>query len=165
MKFEAGWSSPISKRPPGPERTRHGSSFSFNDPEAGPADFHCHEVSIVLRLTTPEITLVVTNRPVALSPKQAHQITGVFQMKSQVCAALLLVASIPAIAGTPCDKVKGDIAAKLDAKHVAHYTLEAVPSDQVADRKVVGSCEGGTKKIVYTRGADAAAAPASDDHH
>ncbi len=72
-------------------------------------------------------------------------------MKSPVCVAVLLAASVPVVAGTPCDKVKADIAAKLDAKHVMHYTLEAVPSDQVGNRKVVGTCEGGTKKIVYTR--------------
>jgi len=72
-------------------------------------------------------------------------------MKSAISAAVLLVASVPALSGTPCDKVKADIAAKLDAKHVVNYTLEAVPNDQVGDRKVVGTCEGGTKKIVYTR--------------
>ncbi len=72
-------------------------------------------------------------------------------MKSQVCAAILLAASVPVVAGTPCDKVNADIAAKLDAKHVVNYTLDAVPNDQVGNRKVVGTCEGGTKKIVYTR--------------
>lgn len=72
-------------------------------------------------------------------------------MKSPICAAILLAASLPVVAGTPCDKVKADIAAKLDAKHVTHYTLEAVQKDQVGDRKVVGTCEGGAKKIVYTR--------------
>ncbi len=72
-------------------------------------------------------------------------------MKSQFCAAVLLAASLPVVAGTPCDQVKSTIAAKLDAKHVANYTLEAVASDQVGDRKVIGTCEGGAKKIVYTR--------------
>jgi hypothetical protein len=73
-------------------------------------------------------------------------------MKSPFCGAVLLAASLPALAGgTPCEQVKSAIAAKLDAKHVANYTLEAVPNDQVGDRKVVGTCEGGTKKIVYSR--------------
>ncbi len=72
-------------------------------------------------------------------------------MKSRILGAILLATSLPALAGTPCDKVKSDIAAKLDAKHVANYTLEAVASDQAGDRKVVGTCEGGAKKIVYTR--------------
>jgi len=52
----------------------------------------------------------------------------------------------------PCDELKSEIAAKLDAKGVKEYTLEIVPNDQVKDQTVVGSCEGGTKKITYTRG-------------
>ena len=43
------------------------------------------------------------------------------------------------------------IAAKLDAKHVSGYTLDVVPADQAGDGKVIGSCEGGAKKIVYTK--------------
>ncbi|MBU2227566.1 MAG: DUF1161 domain-containing protein, partial [Proteobacteria bacterium] len=31
-------------------------------------------------------------------------------------------------------------------------TLEIVPNEQAKDGKVVGSCDGGTKKILYTRG-------------
>ena len=51
----------------------------------------------------------------------------------------------------PCDELKAEIAAKIDANGVKNYTLEIVASDQVGDRKVVGSCEGGAKKIVYVR--------------
>lgn len=51
----------------------------------------------------------------------------------------------------PCDELKAEIAAKIDANGVTNYTLEIVPNEQVGDRKVVGSCEGGTKKIVYVR--------------
>jgi hypothetical protein len=61
-----------------------------------------------------------------------------------------------------CDELKSDIAKKLDAKQVKQYTLEIVPKHQQTDAKVVGSCEAGTKKIVY-RKSDAtkpAAAPA-----
>ena len=65
--------------------------------------------------------------------------------------ALLLVAS-PAFAAKSCDELKTEIATKLDAKSVTGYTLEIVANDQVAERKVVGSCEGGAKKIVYTKG-------------
>jgi hypothetical protein len=52
----------------------------------------------------------------------------------------------------PCDELKAEIAAKLDAKGVKEYTLEIIPNDQVKDQKIVGSCDGGTKKISYTRG-------------
>lgn len=51
----------------------------------------------------------------------------------------------------PCDELKAEIAAKIDANGVKNYTLEIVATDQVGDRKVVGSCEGGSKKIVYVR--------------
>ncbi|GAB3489464.1 DUF1161 domain-containing protein [Curvibacter fontanus] len=51
----------------------------------------------------------------------------------------------------PCDELKAEIAAKIDANGVKNYTLEIVAADQVGDRKVVGSCEGGAKKIVYVR--------------
>lgn len=51
----------------------------------------------------------------------------------------------------PCEELKTEIAAKIDANGVKKYTLEIVANDQVGDRKVVGSCEGGTKKIVYVR--------------
>ncbi|KRI00636.1 DUF1161 domain-containing protein [Curvibacter sp. PAE-UM] len=51
----------------------------------------------------------------------------------------------------PCDELKAEIAAKMDANGVKNYTLEIVATDQVGDRKVVGSCEGGSKKIVYVR--------------
>ena len=69
-----------------------------------------------------------------------------------MCAvAAILMLSTGAFAAKPCDELKGEIAAKLDAKGVKGYTLEAVANDQVGDKKVVGSCDGGTKKIVYTR--------------
>ncbi len=51
----------------------------------------------------------------------------------------------------PCDELKAEIAAKMDANGVKNYTLEIVPTEQVGERKVVGSCEGGAKKIVYVR--------------
>jgi hypothetical protein len=55
-------------------------------------------------------------------------------------------------AGKSCDELKTEIQAKLDAKGVAHYTLEVLDKDAESAGKVVGSCEAGTKKIVYTRG-------------
>lgn len=51
----------------------------------------------------------------------------------------------------PCEELKTEIAAKIDANHVVNYTLEIVDNDKVGDAKVVGSCDGGTKKITYTR--------------
>ena len=52
-----------------------------------------------------------------------------------------------------CEELKTEIAAKLDAKGVKNYTLTIVAPGEVKDTdKVVGSCDGGTKRILYTRG-------------
>jgi hypothetical protein len=72
-------------------------------------------------------------------------------MKSYVLFAAFMAMSTGALAAKPCEDLKTEIAAKLDAKHVPNYTLDVVPSDQNSEGKVVGTCEGGAKKIVYTR--------------
>ncbi len=51
----------------------------------------------------------------------------------------------------PCEDLKAEIDAKLKEKGVRGYTLEIIPADQVKDQKIIGSCDGGTKKISYTR--------------
>jgi Protein of unknown function (DUF1161) len=58
----------------------------------------------------------------------------------------------------PCEELKSEIAGKLDAKGVKSYSLEIVAKDADAEGKAVGTCEGGTKKIMYRRGAAAAQA-------
>ncbi len=69
-----------------------------------------------------------------------------------VLLAGLLLCSAPAWAGPkPCEELKGEIEAKLKEKKVAGYSLEVLKAADVKDQKVVGSCEGGAKKIVYTR--------------
>ncbi|MDB6062351.1 MAG: hypothetical protein JWM78_2454 [Verrucomicrobiaceae bacterium] len=68
-----------------------------------------------------------------------------------VVATLAFVAA-PAFAAKPCDELKTEIAAKLDAKGVVGYTLDIVDTAQIADQNVIGSCDGGTKKITYSRG-------------
>lgn len=67
-------------------------------------------------------------------------------------AVVAVALASPAVlaAGKSCDELKGEIAAKLDGKGVTGYTLDIVAADQdVGDKKVVGTCEGGAKKIVY----------------
>jgi len=51
-----------------------------------------------------------------------------------------------------CEDVKASIDAKLKAKGVKTFTLDIVGKDETKDAKVVGSCEGGKKKITYKRG-------------
>ena len=66
-------------------------------------------------------------------------------------AVLFLSSSAHAQAAKPCEDLKSEIAQKLDAKGVKSYTLEIVAKDKDAEGKVVGTCEGGTKKILYRR--------------
>lgn len=55
-------------------------------------------------------------------------------------------------AGKPCEDLKSEIAAKIDAKGASGYTLEVVDKGTGgADMQVVGTCEAGTKEIVYKR--------------
>jgi hypothetical protein len=89
-------------------------------------------------------------------------------MHKVLLAACLATFSFQAMAS--CDKLKTDIDAKLQAKGVKSYTLEIVPvasaataaaasaptaSDKPAPAtksgKIVGTCDGGTKQIVYHR--------------
>ena len=74
-------------------------------------------------------------------------------MRTLVLAALALLLAAPACAaGKPCEELKSEIDAKIKANKVEGYTLEVVGNDDVKDQTVVGSCEGGTKKIVYSKG-------------
>jgi hypothetical protein len=72
-------------------------------------------------------------------------------MKTVMAAALFLILATPAFAAKPCEELKAEIEAKLKAKGVEGYSLEIVANDDVKDQTVVGSCDGGTKKIVYKR--------------
>ncbi len=75
-------------------------------------------------------------------------------MKTLLAVAAVLFVPACSYAQGPkaCEELKSEIAAKLDAKGVKSYSLEIVPKDQeVTEGKVVGTCEGGTKKIVYKK--------------
>lgn len=74
-------------------------------------------------------------------------------MKKFILAAGLLSLAGTAFAqGKSCDELKAEISAKLDAKGIANYTLEIVDKGTAADGKVVGTCEKGSKQIVYKQG-------------
>ena len=86
-------------------------------------------------------------------------------MRKVLLAACLVSFSVSAMA--TCDDVKSQIDSKLQAKGVKSYTLEVVPVARAAipaaasavaaapaketGGKVVGTCEGDTKQIVYKR--------------
>jgi hypothetical protein len=85
-------------------------------------------------------------------------------MKLLLAIGVLLFVSVPAHAqaAKACEELKDEIAKKLDAKGVKGYTLEIVAKDKDAEGKVVGTCDGGTKKIVYNKAPAQAAAPAKE---
>ena len=75
-----------------------------------------------------------------------------------VAAALLMSASAMAQAAPTarksCDDLKAEIAKKLDAKNVVGYSLDVVDKGKESqDAKIVGSCDGATQNIVYSRSA------------
>jgi hypothetical protein len=64
-----------------------------------------------------------------------------------------LLFCLPAMAQIkPCEELKSELEAKLKEKGVEKYTLEIVPTEEAGDKNVVGSCNGGKNKIIYTRG-------------
>jgi hypothetical protein len=76
-------------------------------------------------------------------------------IKILAVAATLAMLATPVLAAKPCEELKSEIDAKLQAKGVKNYTLEIKANEETKDlkddAKIVGSCDGGTKKIVYTR--------------
>ena len=80
-------------------------------------------------------------------------------MKSYLKLALTIAAvlAVPACGyaqgAKACEELKTEIAAKLDAKGVKNYTLDIVAKDaDEGGAKAVGTCDGGTKKILYKKG-------------
>ena len=68
--------------------------------------------------------------------------------------AVLLVLGVSTSAWAqrkPCEELKAEIEAKIRANGVDKFTLEIVAMDAQAEGKVVGTCGGQTKKIVYRR--------------
>jgi hypothetical protein len=52
----------------------------------------------------------------------------------------------------PCEELKSEIDAKIKKNGVPAYSLDVIDMEAQADGKVVGTCDGQTKKIVYKRG-------------
>jgi hypothetical protein len=76
-------------------------------------------------------------------------------MKALVAIVAALLIATPALAQRKdCGELKAEIEGKIKANGVKSFTLDVVPNEKVkeGDGKVVGSCDGGTQKIVYKRG-------------
>lgn len=76
-------------------------------------------------------------------------------MKLGFTAMTLMFLSMSALAQIkPCEELRAEIQTKIENNGVRYFTLTIVPVDQVneTEGKVVGSCDGGTQRIVYKRG-------------
>ncbi|MCQ6256238.1 DUF1161 domain-containing protein [Pseudomonas sp. Q11] len=74
-------------------------------------------------------------------------------MKRLALAVISCTLATSALAAPkPCEELKAEIETKIQANNVPSYTLEIVTNDEVHDENmVVGSCENGTKKIIYQK--------------
>src|SRR6266568_1497808 len=94
---------------------------------------------------------------------------GVSEMRTLVAIVALALAASPVLAQTPtqtpapaptqtqtqrkdCGELKTEIETKIRNNGVKVFTLAVVGKDTAEDGKVVGTCDGGTNKIVYKRG-------------
>lgn len=67
----------------------------------------------------------------------------------------LLFSATALAAPKPCEELKAEIETKIQSAGVTAYTLEIVTNAEVKDPSmVVGSCEGGTRKIIYQKNDD-----------
>lgn len=74
-------------------------------------------------------------------------------MKPVALMLALTVLASPAFAQRKdCNELKEEIDAKIRANGVAQFTTTIVDKDAEENGQVVGTCDGGTKKIVYKRG-------------
>lgn len=74
-------------------------------------------------------------------------------MPRLLLAAMLAFTLLPAHAQKKsCEELKAEIEEKVKAKGVKTFSVDIVAAADVKDAKVVGSCDGGAKKIVYKRG-------------
>jgi len=71
------------------------------------------------------------------------------------CIAVSTLLATPMIASAElkdCNELKSEIETKIKNNGVKSFTLTIVDKDEKAEGEQVGSCEGGTKKIMYVRG-------------
>ena len=57
----------------------------------------------------------------------------------------------PMMVRKPCEELKAEIDAKIKKNGIPAYSLDVVDMETQAEGKVVGTCDGQTKKIVYKR--------------
>lgn len=73
-------------------------------------------------------------------------------MKKCILASSLILISVTSWATvTSCDDVKSKIEKKLAGKNVTNYSLEVAAKGTETKNRIVGSCEGDKKIIIYHR--------------
>ena len=70
-------------------------------------------------------------------------------LKPSLLSIVLLAFTGSASAASNCDDLLAQIDAKIRGAGVMRFTLTTVPADATVSGKVVGTCERGSKKIVY----------------
>ncbi|MFZ6850155.1 DUF1161 domain-containing protein [Undibacterium sp. RuRC25W] len=65
--------------------------------------------------------------------------------------SLMLSATSGWAAVTSCDNIMNKINTKLEHKEVTDYSLNVVSKDTKSSLRVVGVCEGGSKKVIYKK--------------
>ena len=68
-----------------------------------------------------------------------------------VATVLAFLAAPAAAQVKPCEELKSEIEAKITQKGATGFTLTIVAKDAPEEGKVVGTCDGGKKKILYKR--------------
>jgi hypothetical protein len=135
----------------------------FHDPTKGRHPEECGRALRVQALTRDPSLLAAPLQPsknpaprfAILRPAPPFPAKEIKPMKTWLIVVALLSAPVCGYAqAKPCEELKSEIAAKLDAKNVKGYSLEIVEKNkEVTTGTVVGTCEGGTKKIIYTKSA------------
>lgn len=72
-------------------------------------------------------------------------------MKTWLVSAALAVAGAAAHGAQSCDALRTQIESKIAASGVARFTVTVVDANAPASGQVVGSCELGSRKVVYAR--------------
>ena len=71
--------------------------------------------------------------------------------------ALMLLAGGALAAPKPCEELKQEIEVKIQAKAIPSYTLEIITAEEAKNHDsamIVGTCENGTKRIIYQKNND-----------
>ncbi|WP_291013202.1 DUF1161 domain-containing protein [Hydrogenophaga sp.] len=75
----------------------------------------------------------------------------------RILPVLVLLAQVGAAHADNCEPIRARIEAQIRDAGVARFSVTVVPNDTPVTGEVVGSCDNGQQKIVYTRGVGAEA--------